>query len=138
MKNIILIISMAGIFSACNPCKYTAKHPECGNLPDTIKLTEKVIHYETDIVIKDSIIRDTVPCDPTDPITIQKTVYQTRFKTIIDTIYTNKVVDRINPINTVLKAENEKLLQKNKLKGKFNILLGIILLLTILFFKIFK
>lgn len=133
----IYIVCIIILFASCNPCKYVAKHSECFS-PDTIKLTEKVIHYETDIVIKDSIVRDTVPCDPTDPITIQKTVYQTRFKTIIDTIYTNKVVDRINPINAVLKSENEKLLQKNKLKGKFNILLGIILMLTILYFKLFK
>jgi len=84
---------------------------------DTIRLTEKVIHYQTEYVIKDSVIRDTVPCDPLNPITIQKTIYQTKLKTIIDTIYTDKEKSIINPINSNLQAENAKLLQKARVKN---------------------
>ena len=136
----IIFVVLLIMMSSCNPCKQLAKHPECIQT-DTIKLTEKVVHYETEYVIKDSVIRDTIKCDPANPITIQKTIYQTKLKTIIDTIYTDNSKTIINPINLNLQIEKEKLTNKNKFKGKViwieSILLLIIALLVYLKTKLY-
>jgi len=103
----------------CNPCRYVAKHPECVS-PDTIKQVERVVHTEKEYIIKDSISYDTIKGKD---ILIEKTIFQTKYSHKIDTIYSNKVIDRLNPINEKLKAENDKLTIKTQvLKKQRNIL----------------
>jgi len=101
-------------------------------LSDTVRIVDVRTHYETEYVIKDSIKVDTFNN------TILKTVFQTKLKTIRDTIYSDKEVIKQNPINPILQAENAKLLQKSLLKGR--IMWALIVLITIYFVlrKIFK
>jgi hypothetical protein len=138
MKYLILIAIV--LLVSCNPCKYVAKHPECFPA-DKIVTTNEVIHYEKQIVVKDSIIRDTVPCDPiTNTYYKTNTVYKTNYKTIIDTIYQSKEISRINPLNEALKKSNDKLEIKLKRHNKvirwLVIALGSIILLIIGYIKL--
>lgn len=127
MKYLILITIV--FLVSCNPCKYVSKHPECFPA-DTVVINNEVIHYEKEIVVNDSIIRDTVPCDPiTNTYYKTRTVYKTNYKTIIDTIYQSKEISKINPLNEALKKSNDKLELKVKLRNKA--LIGLIILLLI-------
>lgn len=133
-----LFILLMLVLSSCNPCKRIAKYEHCF-LPDTIKITDKVIHYETEYITNDSIIRDTIPCDPiTNTVYSVRTVYKTNNKLIVDTIHQSTNIDRINPVNDVLKSDNAKLTNKvtnrNKVIGGMSLL--IILLSLIVFIKI--
>lgn len=111
------IIALVLILNSCNPCKNIAKYERC--FPsDTIKLTEYKTKYVNQWTVKDSIIKEVVPCDPLKPETIKETIYKTNWRTTIDTIYTDKQVDRINPINEVLKKDNDELVRINKIKNK--------------------
>lgn len=93
---------------SCNPCKYVAKHPECFPA-DTVRLTEKIIHYEKEIVTNDSIVYEETPCDPETNTVYEKEIqYRTKTKTITDTIYTSKEVAKINPVNDKLKKKTER------------------------------
>lgn len=124
----LLLLLLVG----CNPCKYVAKHAECFPA-DTVIVTNDVVHYEKEIIINDSIIRDTVPCDPiTNTYYKTNTVYKTNYKTIIDTIYQSKEISRINPLNEVLKEKNDKLELKIKRHNKIIKWLSIALLSIIL------
>jgi cyanate lyase len=116
-----------------------AKHPEYFPA-DTIVITNDVIHYEKEIIINDSIVRDTIPCDPvTNTYYKTNTVYKTNYKTIIDTIYQSREISRINPLNQVLKKTNDKLELKIKRHNKvirwLVIALGGIILLIIGYIK---
>ena len=57
---------------SCNPCKYVSKHPECFPA-DSIVIEKNIIHYEKVFITNDSIILNTVPCDP-----ILKTYYKNK------------------------------------------------------------
>jgi cyanate lyase len=138
MKYLILIAIV--LLVSCSPCKHVAKHPEYFPA-DTIVITNDVIHYEKEIIINDSIVRDTVPCDPvTNTYYKTNTVYKTNYKTIIDTIYQSREISRINPLNQVLKKTNDKLELKIKRHNKvirwLVIALGSIILLIIGYIKL--
>lgn len=126
MKYLIIVLIL--FLVSCNPCKYVAKHPECFPA-DTVRITKNVIHYEKEYIINDSIIRDTVPCDPiTKTYYKTNTVYKTNYKLKVDTIYTFKEISKINPINASLKKDNDKLIVKIKLLNK--ILIGLLILVA--------
>ena len=113
IKKLLIIITVLLLVS-CNPCKYVAKHPECFQ-PDTVKITDIQVHVEKETIKIDSIIYDTIPGKDK---WIEKTVYLTKYSHKIDTIYTNKVIDRLNPINEKMKAENDKLTIKTQVLKK--------------------
>lgn len=140
MKTILFIISVIFLVS-CNPCKFAAKHPECFP-PDTVKITNNVIHYEKEYITNDSIIRDTAPCDPiTKTYYKTNTVYKTKTVVKIDSIYTLKEVAKVNPINPKLKKANEKLENNVSSKNKLLKILGgisALLLVVVLFLIKFK
>jgi hypothetical protein len=124
----LIIISI--FLVSCNPCKRIAKYEQCFPA-DTIRIENEVIHYERVYITNDSIIRDTIPCDPiTKTYYKTRTVYKTNHKTIVDTIYQFKETSKINPINEVLKKEKEKLSDKNKLKNK--VMIGLIIFILLL------
>lgn len=124
----IIIISI--FLVSCNPCKQIAKHPECFPA-DTVVIKEEIIHYEKEIVVNDSIIHDTVPCDPiTNTYYKTNTVYKTNYKTIVDTIYQSKETSKINPVNILLETDNIKL--KNKTKNRNKVIGGLSLLIILL------
>jgi hypothetical protein len=140
MKNLI-ILSFIILVAACNPCKQVAKHPECF-MPDTVKIHDKEIHYETEYVIKDSVSYDTLPGQ-----IIEKTIFQTVLKHKIDTIYTSESVSKINPINQQLADENKVISVENamlkdslKTRNKIILSLGILVLLSLLYigYKVFR
>lgn len=132
MKYLIFIAIV--FLASCNPCKYVTKHPEC--FPsDTILITNEVIHYEKEYITNDSIILDTVPCNPiTNTYYKTRTEYITKLKVKIDTIITNKETVKINPLNEALKKSNDKLELKLKRHNKVIVwliiaLAGIVLLI---------
>jgi len=123
---IVLIVFIAG----CSPCKYVSKHPECFK-SDTIKITEKVIHIEKEYITNDSIVYDSVPC-VAETIVKTATIWKTKHVIKIDTIYTDKVVDRMNPINEQMKKDLMKISKKNSRKN--TLLFGLIGLILIVAF----
>lgn len=123
------LIILSIFIVSCNPCKHIAKHPECFPA-DTIRLTDKIIHYEKEYIINDSIIFDSIPCDPVENFIYKtRTVYKTNFKLKVDTIYQLKETSRINPVNIDLKKQNERLSVKMKLRNRIIIGSSILLLL---------
>lgn len=130
MKIPILFVALFALVS-CNPCRYVAKHQECFHADTVIKIKD-VVHYQKEYITNDSIVFQEIPCDPVDSIIYKtKTVYKTNYKTIIDTIYQSKEVAKINPINEQLKNQNDKLLNKVKLR---NIIIGILLIFVLVVF----
>lgn len=142
MKNkAILAVLVFTLLVSCNPCKYVTRHPEC--FPgDSITQTEKHVIYEKIYTTEDSVIIDTIPCDPITETAIEiETVYKTIWKTKIDTIYNSKETVKINPVNAQLKKSVEKINNKLIKKKQLNrIYLGIIVvfLLSIVVFFIVK
>lgn len=133
MKYIYLIIIV--LLASCSPCKYVAKHPECFQA-DSIVIEKNVIHYEKIFITNDSIILDTVPCDPiTETYYETKTVYKTKNVIKTDTIYTATTTSKLNPINTKLQNDNNKL--ENKLKRRNKLLLWLSIVLGSLILGIF-
>lgn len=120
---------------SCNPCKYVAKHPECFPA-DTVKIVNDVVRYEKEIIRNDSIIYDTIPCDPiTKTYYKTKTVWKTKEVLRIDTIYQYKDVAKINPLNISIKNENDKLINKVKNRNKAILIIsGIMILLAIVIY----
>ena len=134
---IILSIFLVG----CNPCKQIAKNPTKFNCfpADTIKIINDVIHYETEYIINDSIIRDTVPCDPiTNTYYKTKTVYKTKYSVKIDTIYEYKQTSKINPINNMLEQQNDKLTNKVSNRNKIILILSGVIILIISLLYLFR
>lgn len=128
MKKLLFYISILFLIS-CNPCRKVAKHPECFPA-DTVTKKEYVITHEKVYITEDSIIYDTIPCDPViQEVVVPKIIYKTVYKTRTDTIRTEQKISKINPVNTELQNENTKIkaelqLKKNKLKKKNKILIG--------------
>lgn len=133
---LILGFIMVIVLTSCNPCKYVAKHQECFPA-DTLKTTNTVVKFEKVYTTQDSIVHDTIPCDPdnleVDVKTIYKTIYKTKTDTVTNTVYNSKV----NPVNTKLQSEIEKLNKQaekdnskiNKLKKRsFNRMIAIYVL----------
>lgn len=126
MKYLLLIFAFA--LASCSPCRYVANHPEC--FPsDTITITNEVIKHVKEYITNDSIIYDSVPCDPiTNTVVETKTVYKTNWRIEKDTIYQSKEVSKINPINIELQKDNAKLTAKTKSQRKT--ILSLILVLA--------
>lgn len=138
MKSILFSILILFFLASCNPCRNIAKYERCFPA-DTVKLTEYKTKYIKEVITNDSIVFEQIPCDPkTNTVYDTKTIYKTNWRTTIDTIYTAKVVDRVNPINLNLKAEKDKLSQKNNFKNKVIWIESILLLIIalLLYWKI--
>jgi len=159
----IYIICIIILFASCNPCKYVAKHPEC-YMSDSVIITETKTETITKIVLEpDSLsMKFLFECDSNNNVLIRENselktkglnvIYRFKNNTLDLSVFTdsiehlNKLIEitkgkeviKMNPINDVLKAENEKLLQKNKLKGKLLVFMGGLLALAIVLFKILK
>lgn len=111
MKKVLSIVALFTLVG-CSPCKYIAKHPECF-MPDSIIINNETVRYEKEYITNDSIVFQEIPCDPVDSIIYKtKTVYKTRNVIKIDTIYKSKEISKINPVNEILKKDNEKLTGK--------------------------
>ena len=112
------LIILAFLLTGCNPCKYVSKHPEC--FPsDTIKITKEVIKHVKEYITNDSIIYDSVPCDPiTNTVIETKTIYKTNWRIETNTIYQSKEVAKLNPINIELQKDNSILTAKTKSQRK--------------------
>jgi len=124
------LIILSILLASCSPCKYVAKHPECFK-PDSVIINNEIIRYEKQFITNDSIIFDTIPCDPVENFVYKtRTIYKTNNKLIIDTIYQSKTIDRINPLNKVLEADNIKL--ENKTKNRNRVIGGMSLLIILL------
>ncbi len=138
MKSILFSILILFFFTSCNPCRNIAKYERCFPA-DTVKLTEYKTKYVKEVITNDSIVFEQIPCDPkTNTVYDTKTIYKTNWRTTIDTIYTAKVVDRVNPINTDMQAEKDELSQKNNFKNKVIWIESILLLIIalLLYWKI--
>lgn len=132
MIKFIFLVFVIFAITSCNPCRYVSKHSECFP-PDTVKLINEVVHYEKIFITNDSIILDSVPCDPiTETVIERKTLYRTRTIEKTDTIYKNHFTSTLNPINKKLEQECELL--KNKLLKRNKLLAGLVLLIIILMF----
>ena len=107
MKKLILLFAVLLAF-ACSPCKYVSKHPECFR-PDTVKQVSVDVRYEKEYITQDSVVYQKIPCDPETKVQDVPVVYKTIYKTKVDSIYRDKSVDRINPLNEKLKSDNEDL-----------------------------
>jgi hypothetical protein len=130
MKYLIFITIV--LFSSCNPCKYVSKHPECFPA-DTVIKEKEVIKHVTEYITNDSIVRDTVPCDPITKTYVKtNTVYRTKTIRETDTIKTVVNTSKINPVNNELKKKVNKLENKVEAKNKWLKILGGILALFLL------
>ena len=124
------LIILSILLVSCNPCKRIAKYEHCFS-PDSVIINNEIIHYEKEYITNDSIVRDTIPCDvETNTVYSTRTIYKTNNKLIIDTIYQSKTIDRINPLNKVLEADNIKL--ENKTKNRNRVIGGMSLLIILL------
>ena len=130
-----LIVLSIFLFS-CNPCKRVSKHPECFS-PDTITKIEKSISYEKIFITEDSIIVDTLPCDPVDSIVVYDVVYKTIWRVKIDTFYKDKEVVKINPLDALLKKKiiEHEIKVVNQKKIIFTLSLILLLLVVFYFFR---
>ena len=138
MKTILISILILSFFASCDPCKKIAKYERCFPA-DTVKQIEYKTKYIKEVVTNDSIVFEQIPCDPkTNTVYDTKTVYKTNWKTIIDTIYSNKEVIKVNPVNDVLKSNNEKLEKQTKFRGKVILYESILLFIiaALVFIKI--
>lgn len=125
---IIAVVSFA-IFLSCKPTKIIT-------VTDTIKQIEYKTKLEKEIVRYDSVVTVT---DTFDNIVFRdRTVFQTKTHTKIDTIFSDKEVIKANPVNEQLKAENEKLLQKSTFKGRVIAILSFMIIVILLLWRIVK
>ena len=135
MKYIILICLL---FVSCNPCKFVSKHTECFPA-DTVKEYIDVIRVEKEIVLNDSIIYDSTPCDPIKEVFYDtKTIYKTKLKTITDSVLIYKDVSKINPLNEQLKKDYDTLKIKSERHNKLIFLLILSIVIMIALYKIIK
>ena len=128
MRALIFILAII-LLSACSPCKYVAKHPECFQA-DTVIKTERIVHHEKEYITNDSIIHDTVIVEG-DEKEIIKTIYRTNWKEKTDTIYRYDKTTKINPINTQLQIKYDKAQKQANRYIKSTMWLSIALLLLI-------
>jgi len=113
----------------CNPCKYVSKHQECFPA-DTVKQIEYKTKYIKEYITNDSIVYQTEPCNPKDSLVYRtKTEYRTKNIIKVDTIYSDKEVIKVNPLNEELKSENSALKSKLTNRNKQTLALGIVILL---------
>jgi len=124
-----IICALFYLMFGCKPCQTIQQ-------TDTVRIVDKQISYVKEYITNDSIIHDTVPCDPTDPVTIQSTIYKTHWKTRIDTILSDKEVIKVNPINEQLIAENEAIALKLEHRNKAVLYLSIALIIILAFWWI--
>jgi hypothetical protein len=138
------IIILTVLLASCNPCKQIGRNPDKYNCfpSDTIIKEREVIKHIKEYVTNDSIVRDTVPCDPiTNTYYKTKTVYQTKTIHETDTIKITEKETRLNPVNKELEQRVTKLEEKKKSQRKWiTRLIGLSLLLacTILLLIKFK
>ena len=133
------IIILTVLLVSCNPCKYVSKHPEC--FPsDTIIKEKEVIKHIKEFVVNDSIVRDTVPCDPiTNTYYKTNTIYQTKTIHETDTIIITEKETRINPINKELEQKVLSLEEKKAIQRKWlTRLIGLSLLLLVFSLLVIK
>ena len=79
--------------------------------------TKEVIRYVKEYVTRDSIRIDSVPCE--NGMAETKTIYETKWKTIHDTIQTTRETTKINPVNIMLQDQVRDLNEDNvKLKAR--------------------
>jgi len=101
---------------------------------DTIREIEYKTKFEKEIVRFDSIVTKT---DTFDNIVFRdRTVYQTKEHTKIDTVITDKEVIKMNPLNEKLKKDNDKLSNKVENRTRLSLYLSIALIVIIMFLLI--
>lgn len=135
MKNkaILSVFIIIITFTSCSPCKRLSKHPECLPQADTVIKTNS--HYEKVYITEDSLIYDTIPCDPVTETAVKvETVYKTIYKNIRDTVY--QYVSKVNPLNNQLLMEKNNLLVKVEKKKQLNriylfVIIGLSLIIAI-------
>lgn len=133
----IVVVFWLVVSSGCNTCKYVSKHPECFPTDTVYKNSEKIKYVEK-ISKQDSVKTDTVPCI-NDTAIVYRKVYITNTITKIDTIYTDKYVSKVNPLNTELKKKNADNKYKIKQLKKHRLILLIIAISLLIFiFLLFK
>lgn len=124
MKKLIIILSLF-LFG----CKTTQQIIP----PDTVRQIEYKTKFVNQYITNDSIVFKEIPCDPVDSIIYKtKTVYRTKVKEVIDTIYMDKEVIKTNPINSKLQADNLKLTAKNAIKNKALLIVSVLLLIFVI------
>jgi len=123
---ILLIIAVVYFTTSCKTIEY---------LPgDTIREIEYKTKFEKEIVRFDSIVTKT---DTFDNIIFRdRTVYQTKEHTKIDTVITDKEVIKMNPLNEQLKKDNDKLSNKVENRTRLSLYLAIALIVIIMFLLI--
>lgn len=122
----IIAVILALVIFSCKPAQVIT-------LTDTIKQIEYKTKYEKEIVRFDSIVTKT---DTFDNIVFRdRTVFQTKEKTKIDTVISDREVIKMNPLNEQLKDENYTLQSKLSNRNKQTTILVIfILLFSLLWF----
>lgn len=136
MKKLLLLPVLLLIIS-CSPCKYVSNHPECFPA-DSIITNNETIRYEKIYITEDSLIYDTIPCNPITESAINvETVYKTIWRTKIDTIIRDSQTVKINPVNTELKKSVDKLTMKIE-KRKIFIWYSIGITLLIIIYLVVK
>lgn len=107
---------------------FGCKPSEIITVTDTVRLVDKQISYVKEYITNDSIIYDSIPCNP-DSIYLTSTVYRTKNIIRVDTILKDKEVIRAEPLNQQLKNEVDKL--KGKAARRNNIIFGLIAFIVI-------
>jgi len=98
---------------------------------DTIREIEYKTKFEKEIVRFDSIITKT---DTFANIVFRdRTVYQTKENTKIDSVYTDREVIKVNPLNEQLKKDNDKLSNKLENRNRLALYLSIALIVLCAF-----
>jgi hypothetical protein len=137
----IVVVFWLVVSSGCNTCKYVSKHPECFPTDTVYKNSEKIKYVEK-ISKQDSVKTDTVPCI-NDTAIVYRKVYISNTITKIDTIYSDKYVSKVNPVNTQLRKDYDKLKtksDKHKAAKKLylKIMIGLALICVILMWWLFR
>jgi len=121
---IIIVVSIAFFLVSCKPAQVIT-------LTDTIKQIEYKTKFEKEIVRFDSIVTKT---DTFSNIVFRdRTVYQTKEHTKIDSIYLDKEVIKENPVNQKLQKDNDKLSNKLENRNRLALYLSIALIVLAAF-----
>jgi len=120
---ILLIIAVVYFTTSCKTIEYLPGY--------TIREIEYKIKFEKEIVRFDSIVTKT---DTFSNIVFRdRTVYQTKEHTKIDSVYLDKEVIKENPINQKLQKDNDKLTNKLENRNRLALYLSIALIILAVF-----
>lgn len=149
---LLISISILFFLASCNPCKFVAKHPQCFPV-DSFIIEKTVIQRDSFTYTEPDTLSMQLlfECDSNNNVLIRelnnastkgfdiKYIFKDNrlnLTAYVDSIAilnkliettTNKEVIKMNPVNDVLKSNNEKLEKQTKFRGKVILIESILL-----------